>query len=263
MRNGDREKGMRASAEVLDELLRHLAGFCRPYENGAEIDRQAEAFLDERGASSPFFGLNFYPAHTCVGANIVASHGIPDSRFFQEGDLVTVDAGCRLGEWVTDAAFTVPIGTVADQDLEMLRSALRALRAGIEQARPGNRSGDVSAAIEREIRAGGCNPVKGISGHGVGRVLHEEIDIPNEGVPGTGQVLEAGMTLALEPILTRGSGEIENRNGDGWTMETHDRARAAQMEATVLVRERKPAEVLVGPFEILGRFLGPESASQS
>ena len=251
---------MRASAEVLEELLRHLLRFCVPFQNGAEIDRQAESFLKERGATSPFHGLNFYPAHTCVSPNEVASHGIPNSEFFEEGDLVTVDAGCRLGEWITDAAFTVPVGKPRPEDIPLLRTGLQALRAGIDAARDGNTSGDISAAIEATIRSAGFHPVEGISGHAVGRALHEEIDIPNEGQAGTGATLEAGMTLAIEPILTPGSGRIENRNGDHWTMETVDHERAVQMEATVLVKPQGPAEVLVGPFRIVEGILGSESS---
>jgi methionyl aminopeptidase len=211
-----------------------------------ELDEVAREVLREAGASSPFLGYrpSFaptpFPAVICASVNDAIVHGIPTRYRLRDGDLVSIDCGATLDGWAGDSAISFTVGRPRPADLRLVETAERALTAGIEAAVPGNRVGDIAHAVGRVCRTAGYGIPHGFGGHGVGRRMHEDPDVPNEGRPGRGLPLRPGMVLAIEPMLIASGKDAYYAAEDGWTLRTADGSRAAHVEHTVAVTESGP-----------------------
>lgn len=211
-----------------------------------ELDEVAHEVLRAAGARSPFLGyrpsfaLTPFPAVICASVNEAVVHGIPTGYRLRDGDLVSVDCGAELGGWVGDSAISFVVGGARPEDVRLIETAERALAAGIEAAVVGNRVGDISYAIGAVCRAGGYGVMEDFGGHGVGRRMHEDPPVPNEGRPGRGLPLRHGMVLAIEPMLIAGGTDAYRTAPDGWTLRTEDGSRAAHVEHTVAVTDSGP-----------------------
>ncbi|VVM04897.1 methionyl aminopeptidase [Methylacidimicrobium cyclopophantes] len=234
--------GMRLSGRLVAEVVESLRSILAPGIRTGEIDRYAAELIAARGGKSPFLGYRGFPGTICISVNEEVVHGIGGERMLQYGDLVKLDVGLIKDGWVGDTAATFPIGMGDAGDLKLIEVTQEALWAGIAQAREGNRIGDISAAIEACAQAHGMAVVREFVGHGVGRKLHEEPQVPNYGRPGAGPKLKAGMTLAIEPMVNAGGAAVRLL-ADGWTVVTADGRRSAHFEHTVLITKGEP-EVL-------------------
>jgi methionyl aminopeptidase len=218
------------------ELLRESI---RPGVTTGELDRLAGEFIrSERGVPT-FEGYRGYPASICASPNDMIVHGIPGDYALREGDILSVDVGVTLGGFVADSAWTFPVGEVSEEAERLLQVCEAALFAGIDQARPGQHVGDISAAVEAVVEESGFTVVRALVGHGVGRSMHEEPQIPNFGEAGRGPLLREGMTLAIEPMINVGGPEIVIAD-DKWSILTADGTLSAHFEHTVAVTEEGP-----------------------
>jgi methionyl aminopeptidase len=211
-----------------------------------ELDEVAHDVLREAGASSPFLGYRpsfaptAFPAVLCASVNDAIVHGIPTAYRLRDGDLVSIDFGAQLGGWAGDSAISFVVGEPRAADLRLVETAERALAAGIEAAVVGNRIGDIAHAIGTVCRAAGYGIPDGFGGHGIGRRMHEDPGVPNEGRPGRGMRLRHGMVLAIEPMVIGGGGDGFHAALDGWTLCTDDGSRAAHTEHTVAITDAGP-----------------------
>lgn len=233
---------MRESGRILAAVLDHLEGQVRPGITTAELDRLAASETKRLGATAAFLGHEGFPNSICISVNEAVVHGIPDGYVLKDGDIVGLDFGIRYQGMVTDAAITLPVGEVAPPARRLLEATEAALYLGIDQATAGNRVGDISAAVERYLKKAGVGIIRELVGHGVGRELWEEPQVPNYGRAGTGPLLEAGTTIAIEPMATLGSSAITMLD-DHWTIVARDHSLAAQFEHTILITDG-PAEIL-------------------
>jgi methionyl aminopeptidase len=225
---------MGRAGAVVARTLELLAERIRPGVTTAELDRIAEEFIHSQGGVPTFKGYRGYPASICASPNDMVVHGIPGRARLDEGDILSVDVGVTLDGFVGDSAYTFPVGAVAPDVERLLATCQGALAAGLEQARPGNRVGDISAAVQRVTEDAGYSVVRSLVGHGVGRAMHEEPQIPNFGEPGRGPLLGVGMTLAIEPMITAGGSDVYLAR-DRWSISTEDGSLAAHFEHTVAV----------------------------
>ncbi|OLZ64556.1 type I methionyl aminopeptidase [Streptomyces sp. IMTB 2501] len=211
-----------------------------------ELDEVAREVLREAGATSPFLGYrpSFaptpFPAVICASVNDAIVHGVPTGYRLRDGDLVSVDCGAELAGWAGDSALSFTVGRARPADLRLIETAERALTAGIDAAVVGNRIGDISHAVGRVCRTAGYGIPHDFGGHGVGRRMHEDPEVPNEGRPGRGLPLRPGMVLAIEPMLIAGGKDTYHTAGDGWTLRTTDGSRAAHAEHTVAITQTGP-----------------------
>jgi methionyl aminopeptidase len=236
---------IRRSCEAAAAVLDALRAMVAPGVTTAELDEAAARLIKGHGGASPFLGYKGYPGHICVSINEEVVHGIPGPRRVQYEDIVSLDVGIVLDGWVGDTAGTVPVGVIPAPLQELIRVAEEALGLGIAQARADNRVGDISAAIQRHVEAHGFSVVREFVGHGVGRTMHEDPQIPNFGEPGRGPRLKPGMTLAIEPMINMGQSAVEVL-ADGWTAVTADRQPSAHVEHTILITKGDP-EILTCP----------------
>lgn len=227
---------LRKSNQIVARVLQHLKETVSPAMTGKELDRTAERMIHQMGGIPAFKGYRGYPASICVSVNERVVHGIPDSRVFAEGDIISLDLGVIYKEYVGDAAITVPVGSVDPESRRLLVVTETALMKGIEQAREGNRLFDISHAIQSHVEANGFSVVRDFTGHGIGRQMHEDPQIPNFGNPGTGDRLKAGMVLALEPMVNAGNWQVRVL-GDGWTVVTADGKRSAHFEHSIAITD--------------------------
>jgi methionyl aminopeptidase len=232
---------MRRAGLVLVEAMRLCQDeVVRPGVSTLEIDQEVEALIRKRGARPAFKGYRGYPATVCVSVNEEVVHGIPAAhRRLKEGDIVGLDFGAIVEGFHADAAITVPIGEIPPGVQRLIDVTREALDLAIAQVRPGNRIGDISAAVQRHAEAAGFGVVRAFVGHGIGRDLHEDPQIPNFGEPGKGVLLRPGMVLAIEPMVTMGHWAVRVLD-DRWTAVTEDGSLAAHFEHTVAVTEAGP-----------------------
>lgn len=239
----DRElESMQRAGQVNALALAAAVAAVAPGVTTAEIDAAAGAVLKAHGAKAAFIGVPGafpYPAVTTVSVNEELVHAIPGERKLRQGDIVSIDCGSIIDGFVGDSAITVPVGAVSAEAEELMRVTERALFLGIEQMRVGNRTGDVSAAIQRQVEMHGFSVVREYTGHGVGRSMHEDPQVPNYGTPGRGIPLQAGMTIALEPMVLAGRPETRVL-ADGWAVSSADGRLTAHFEHTVAVTASGP-----------------------
>jgi methionyl aminopeptidase len=232
-------ESMRRSGAAVAEILDTLMASIQPGITTGDVDAQAAALIRARGGKSPFHGYRGFPGHICISVNEEVVHGIGGRRKLLYGDLVKLDVGIVLDGWVGDTAASVPVGAVSPEVTQLCQQTEVALAAGIAKARSGNRLGDIGSAIEKAVSQGGYSVVKEFVGHGVGRSLHEEPQIPNYGKSGTGPLLKPGMTLAIEPMVNMGRSDVRIL-ADGWTVVAVDGKFSSHFEHTVLVTEGEP-----------------------
>jgi methionyl aminopeptidase len=230
---------MAASGEVLVRCLKMLASKARAGVTTEELDAAAEKFIRSQGAVPAFKGYRGFPGSICASPNSMVVHGIPDRYQLKRGDVLSIDVGVIKDGWVSDAAMTVPVGAVSPEAEKLLDVTKASLFAGVEQMRPGNHLGDVSSAIQRTVEAEGLSIIRTLVGHGIGREMHEEPQVPNFGDPGKGPRLEEGMVLAIEPMVNVG-GPLVRMGEDGWAVYSEDDSLAAHFEFTVAVTPNGP-----------------------
>ncbi|MFD3332094.1 type I methionyl aminopeptidase [Streptomyces sp. NPDC058700] len=237
---------MRESGRVVARALAAVREKAAPGVALTELDRAAREVLAAAGADSPFLGYRPewapvpFPAVVCVSVNDAIVHGVPDDTRLAPGDLVSADCGALLGGWAGDSAISFTVGPARPEDTRLIAAAEEALAAGIAAAVVGNRVGDIAHAIGRVCRAAGYGVPDGFGGHGIGRTMHEDPGVPNEGRPGRGMKLRHGMVLAIEPMLIGGGTDDHYTAGDGWTIRTLDGSRAAHAEHTVAITDEGP-----------------------
>jgi methionyl aminopeptidase len=232
------EKMARAGA-ILVAALDLLEGRIRPGVSTAELDEAAERYIRSRGAAPTFKGYRGFPGSICASPNAMVVHGIPGPYRLKRGDIVSIDVGVTLDGWVADAARTFPVGTVSPQAQNLLSATEESLHAGVAQCRAGNRMGDVSSAIQLVAEGAGLSVVRSLVGHGIGRSMHEDPQVPNYGTPGKGPLLQEGMVLAVEPMMTAGRAAVRV-GGDGWAIFSQDSSPAAHFEFTVAITGEGP-----------------------
>lgn len=242
IKNNDDLVKMRAAGRAAARVCDVAASSIVPGIPTSEIGRVAAEEIRRLGAKSAFLGYRGYPGHICVSVNEEVVHGIPGPRVIRAGDIVSVDVGVILDGFVGDTAKTVMVGVSASDVIKLVETAERALALAIAAARVGNRLSDISHAIESEASRAGFSVVRQFVGHGIGRRMHEDPQVPNFGAPGRGPKLRSGMTLAVEPMINMGGCDVEVLE-DGWTAVTRDRLPSAHFEHTIAVRDGV-AEVL-------------------
>jgi methionyl aminopeptidase len=227
------------SCSIAAKTLEAIKGIVRPGITTYEIESFADAYIRANNAVPAFRGYRGYPASICASVNNEVIHGIPSDRVLKEGDILSIDLGVYKDGFYGDAAYTFPVGEIHPDIERLLRITEESLYIGIENARPGNRVSDISDSIQRHVESNGFSVVRAFVGHGIGRELHEEPQIPNFGLPGRGPRLRPGMTLAIEPMVNEGGYEVLILD-DGWTVVTMDGRLSAHFEHTVLVTSDKP-----------------------
>ncbi|GIV40356.1 MAG: methionine aminopeptidase [Thermonema sp.] len=227
---------MRQSAQILAKAHAEVAKHVKPGVTTAQLDAIAEAFIRDHGAIPSFKNYNGFPASLCISVNEQVVHGIPGNYTLKEGDIVSIDCGVFKNGFHSDSAYTYAVGEVSEEVRRLLQVTKEALYKGIEQAVEGNRIGDIGFAIQHYAQAHGFSIVRQLVGHGIGRSLHEEPEVPNYGKRGKGIKLKEGMVLAIEPMVNMGKHHIVEE-GDGWTIRTADRLPSAHYEHTVVVRK--------------------------
>ncbi len=230
---------IRASGEILRDCFAMLEPMLRPGVTTAELDKAGEEFIRSRGAAPAFKGYHGYPASICTSVNEEVVHGIPGSRALREGDIVGLDIGVVRSGYYADAARTYPIGVVREAARVLMEVTREALELAIDTARPGNHVSDISHVIQTFAESKGFGVVRDLVGHGIGRQMHEEPQIPNFGPPGKGPVLAPGMVLAIEPMLNEGTHEVFTLR-DNWTFVTADGKLSAHFEDTIAVTDDGP-----------------------
>jgi methionyl aminopeptidase len=230
---------MAQAGDILVRCLKMLESKTRAGVTTGELDEAAEKFIRSQGAVPAFKGYRGFPGSICASPNSMVVHGIPGGYELRRGDILSIDVGVIKDGWVADAAMTVPVGAVGPDAVKLLDVTKASLLAGVEQMRPGNHVGDVSAAIQRAVETEGLSIIRTLVGHGIGREMHEEPQVPNFGEPGKGPELEEGMVLAIEPMVNVG-GPLVRMDEDGWSVFSEDDSLAAHFEFTVAVTADGP-----------------------
>jgi len=242
------EKMARAGV-ILGECLEHLATLVRPGLTTLDLDRVADTFIRDHGCIPGFLGYYDFPNSLCVSINDEVVHGIPGPRVIDEGDLVSLDCGLILDGWWADSGLSVGCGDISPEARKLLAVTEEALRRGLDQARSGNRIGDIGAAVQSYVEGQGFGVVRQYVGHGIGRNMHEPPQVPNYGRAGTGNTLKPGYVLAIEPMVTAGSPEVKVLD-DQWTVATVDHRLSCYFEHTVAVTEEGPRVLTRRPSEV-------------
>lgn len=227
---------LRKGGKILHDCLRHVAALVKPGVTTGFLDGIAETFILDHGATPGFKGYHGFPATLCTSANDIAVHGIPGTQILREGDILSLDCGVLLDGLYTDACITVSLDPITPQARLLMETTEEALRQAIAVVKAGVHVGDISATVERTARSQGFSPVRALTGHGLGKTLHQYPDIPNVGEKRTGPVLPAMTLIAIEPIISAGSDAI-SEGEDGWAIYVKDHALVAHFEHTVLVRQ--------------------------
>ena len=249
-KSADEIDTMARAGRVVAETLALMGETIRPGISTGELDDLAEELIRSRGGVPTFKGYRGFPASICASPNDMVVHGIPGGYRVGEGDLLTVDVGVTLEGFVADSAYTFAVGEVGEEAERLLAVCQAALAAGIAEARDGNHVGDISAAVQRVTEEAGFSVIKSLVGHGVGRSMHEEPQVPNYGRPGRGPKLATGMTIAIEPMITAGGEEVAVADDD-WSISTVDGSLSAHFEHTVAVRENGPRILTEAPVRSL------------
>jgi methionyl aminopeptidase len=234
---------MRQSNLLVSKTLAHVGGLLKAGVTGAFLDKEAEEFIRDNGGKPAFKGYNGFPSSLCISYNDMVVHGIPSKREFKDTDVVSVDCGVELEGFFGDAAYTFAFVNVGEDVLDLLRTTYASLYIGIQQAIHGNRIGDISFAIQEYCeRKNNYSVVRDLVGHGIGRSLHEDPEVPNYGKRGKGFLMTEGLVLAIEPMINMGVKEVY-QDTDGWTIHTKDKKPSAHYEHSVVVKKGK-ADIL-------------------
>lgn len=248
LKRSDELEKMKGSSRVVAGCFRVAADALKPGITTAEIERLIVDHIEASGARSAFKGYRGYPAYTCISVNDQVVHGIPGDRKLNEGDIVSIDIGVEKDGYFGDAARTFQVGEVTPEAKRLLEVTRGALKKGTEMARDGNRLGDISNAVQRHVEEAGFSVVRDLVGHGIGRSMHEEPQIPNFGRPGRGPRLRAGMVLAIEPMVNAGDWRVRTLE-DKWTVVTEDGSLSAHFENTVAITPAGPLELTATDWE--------------
>ncbi len=230
---------IRTAGRIVAEVLDLISENVRPGVTTAELDVLAARLLKRRNARPAFLGYQGFPANICASVDHEVGHGIPDKRELHEGQILSVDVGAIVDGYFGDAARTFAVGEISDKACRLMDATEKALYKGIEKCVPGNKLGDLSAAIQSYVEAEGFSVVRDLVGHGIGRKMHEEPQVPNFGEAGTGLVLKEGLVIAIEPMINAGGYEVRVMP-DGWTVVTADGSLSAHFEHTVAVTSNGP-----------------------
>ena len=230
---------MHEASRILAKLFAYLKPLLVPGISTLELNLEAKNFITSHDAKPAFEGYRGFPATLCTSINNVANHGVPGPSQLRDGDIIGIDAGAYKDGFFADAAVTFEVGNVSPIARHLVHATRQALYAGISQALPGNRVHDISAAIQLVVKSAKFSVVRKFTGHGIGRRLHEGPQIPNFGLKGTGMLLQEGMTLAIEPIVNEGTGEV-TLMPDGWTSTTKDNGLSAHFEHTIAITKDGP-----------------------
>lgn len=230
---------MRAAGRLVASVREELRRMAQPGVTTLELDRAAERMIRDAGAIPTFKGYHGYPFSICASVNEQVVHGFPSDYALKDGDIFSVDVGVTLAGFVGDTATTVPVGRVSEDKLKLIRVAEECLERAIEQCRPGNYLGDIGWAVQSHAEAHGYGVVRDYVGHGIGRKMHEDPQIPNYGKPGTGVKIKAGYVFAIEPMINVGTHRTKTLS-DGWTVVTLDGEPSAHVEHTIAITEDGP-----------------------
>ena len=233
---------MRAAGRLVGQVLQHLRGLVKPGVTTMELDREAEKMIRDAGALPTFKGYNGFPYSICASVNEQIVHGFPSKYALQEGDIFSIDCGATLEGFVGDSATTVPVGQVDEEKLKLIRITEECLDRAIQQCYPGKHLGDIGWAVQQHAEANGYTVVRDYVGHGIGRRMHEDPQIPNYGKPGLGDKIKVGYVFAIEPMVNMGS-HFTKVLADRWTVVTVDGKPSAHAEHTIAITEEGP-EVL-------------------
>jgi methionyl aminopeptidase len=242
-------EAMEAAGAIHTKVLELLARKVRPGVTTAELDAAAEKFIRSQGAAPAFKGYRGFPGSICASPNHMVVHGIPGNFKLQRGDVISLDVGVVKDGWVADGAITLPVGEVSPVANKLLDVTRESLLKAAEQCRPGKRLGDIGHAVQEHVEANGFSVVRSLVGHGIGRSMHEEPQIPNYGSPGKGLPLEEGMVLAIEPMTTAGRHGVR-MGDDGWAIYSQDGSLAAHFEFTIAITSDGP-RILTPWHEVL------------
>lgn len=236
---------MKKSGEICAKALKRVLENIKPGIKCSELDEIARKEIESLGAKSSFKTVDSYQYTICTTINDQVVHGVPTDRVLQEGDIVGIDIGALYQGYHSDLAVTIPVGKIPNETLKFLKIGKQALNGAISQARIGNTIGDISASIQKSIEYAGYSIVKNLTGHGIGRKLHEEPMVPGFGKRGTGLKLNENMTLAIEVIYTQGSGEVEVED-DNWTISSKDKSLGGLFEQSVVIKKNGP--IVLTPY---------------
>lgn len=245
---------MRAANQLVGRTLAEVAKIIAPGVSTKTLDKRAEEFIRDHGATPAFLGYQGFPGSMCISVNDQVVHGIPSHKtILQEGDIVTLDCGTKLAGFTGDSAYTFAVGEISEEVHKLLKTTKESLYVGIEQAVAGNRTGDIGYAVQCYCEARGYHVVRELTGHGIGVNLHESPEVPNYGKRGTGTELRNGMCICIEPMINIGSKNVVQER-DGWTIRTKTRKPSAHFEHCVAIRDGK-ADIL-SSFDFIAEVLG-------
>ena len=231
---------MRVACKITGDTLKMIEDYVRPGVSTKELDEIIEDFIRKNGGTPNFKHLYGFPASACISVDDVVVHGIPSARKLVEGEIVSIDVGAAYGGFNGDAARTFAVGKISEEKQRLIDVTRQSFFEGIKHAKAGRRLGDMSHAIQSYVEANGFSVVRAMSGHGIGRRVHEDPNIPNFGAAGSGVLLKSGYTLAVEPMVNSGTFKVFIDNGDGWTCSTLDGMPSAHYENTILVTNGQP-----------------------
>ena len=249
----DEEVGLLKESNMLvSRTLAEIASIIRPGITTLYLDKLAESFIRDNGATPAFKGYGGFPNALCTSVNDEVVHGIPSDYILKEGDIISIDCGVILNGWYGDSAYTFPVGEIKEEVRRLLDYTRAALEEGVKEAVAGNRVGDISFAVQTKAESGGYSVVRELVGHGIGRKLHEQPEVPNYGKQGTGPKMEKGLVICIEPMINAGEKETLQMK-DGWTIKTVDGKPSAHFEYAVAV-DKGNADVLT-TFEFIEKVL--------
>ena len=238
------------SCRIVSQTLKLIAKSIHPGIKTGDLNSKAEDYMIRRGGRPAFKGFQGFPCSICVSIDDEVVHGIPGERILQEGQLVSIDVGVEKAGYYGDSAATFSVGRVSQEKKKLVTVTQEALKKGIAKAREGNRLSDISWAIQQHVESHGYSVVRALVGHGIGKEMHEEPQIPNFGQPGSGPLLKSGMILAIEPMVNAGGYEVETLN-DNWTVVTQDASPSAHFEHTVAITPEGPLVLTEFPLEVV------------
>jgi methionyl aminopeptidase len=248
VKTGEEIEFMREANRLVGMTLGELSKHIRPGVTTLQLDRIAEEFIRDHGAIPTFLGYGGFPNSVCTSVNENVVHGIPNNKPLKDGDVISVDCGTKLRGFCGDSAYTFCVGEVSEEVKNLLRITKESLYKGIEQAKEGNRIGDIGAAVQTYCEKHGYSVVRELVGHGIGREMHEAPEVPNYGRRGTGALIRNGFCIAIEPMINMGGKKVVFEN-DGWTVRTKDRKPSAHFEHTIAIRNGR-ADIL-STFEFI------------